>query len=140
MREMKRARAPRLAGDPVALDQVEDAVGRGGERGVERLARDRTEPRGHRVGRQPQPGIDEAHVAPRTAIAHAPGLEQDHLGPLLGRAQRRRKPGIAAADDGEIGAALALQVGGGEPLLRAGLPEGGRIFVIVLFQSITPCC
>ena len=46
-------------------------------------------------------------------MADAPRFQQHDAGALLGQMQRRRKPGGTAADDGDIGLAIASQRGVG---------------------------
>ena len=58
---------------------------------------------------EPHAGVDEPGVASRGAEADLDRLEGDDLRPRLGEPQRRREPGIAAADDRDVGANLALK-------------------------------
>ena len=58
-------------------------------------------------GCKPHAGVDQADVAPRAAEADLDRLEGDDLRARLGQPQRRREPGIAAADDRDVGPDLA---------------------------------
>ncbi len=82
-------------------------------------------------------GGELAAVAPRGAPAQPVGLDEDDVEAALGQVQRRREPGIAAADDADIRLVLALEarvvrhLAGGlgvpAPRMHAGAVVGGEM-------------
>ena len=108
-RAMQRAVAHRLTVDGVRVDELEHLGRRLAEQRQDSFAVVRSEPL-HDVARlKPQAGVDQADVAPRAAEADLDRLEGDDLRPRLGEPQRRREPRIAAADNRDVGANLALE-------------------------------
>ena len=111
-----------VAGDGVAGDQVADQgagfFGEVPERAGAGLAGGLLQP----VLVLALAGADLAAVAPRGAPADAVRLEQDHVEAGLGEVQRGGEAGVAAADDGDVGGGLALQ-------LRKGRERGGGLGV-----------
>ena len=106
---MQRAVAHGIAVDGVRVDELQHLGRRLAEQRQDPFAVVRSEPL-HDVARQePQAGVDQTDVAPRAAEADLDRLEGDHLRPRLGEPQRRREPRIAAADDRDVGANLALE-------------------------------
>ena len=118
---MQGAGPGRLASDLVPFDQFEHL---GGSR-AEPLDKSRpvfgSEQTDQPVGRQPGGGIDETDIAAGTAEADP--FRLDHLGrqPLLGAVERRREPGVAAADDRHVDGIPAEGI-------RRNLLLGGRRF------------
>ena len=123
---MDGARARRLAAHLVALDQREDVVGRLAQHAQQARAARLAELGAHVLRRQPQAGVDQPRIAPRAAMPDPLRLQHDGVLAGLGRVQRGREPGEAAADHRELGARLAVEPGaaGGLGLLRRAVPEG----------------
>jgi hypothetical protein len=105
VRQVQCAGAHRFAVDLVFLDQVEHPSRRAAEDRCQSLSGRFAERARNRVGRQPQPGIDQAGVAPGTAVADGLGFEHRHRCTPAGCLQRRRQAGEAGTDDAEIDSA-----------------------------------
>ena len=71
-------------------------------------------------------GVELAAVTPRGAPADAVGLDHDGADPGLGEVERGRQPGIAAADDRDVGPhVLAEPREGGRGIGRRGVERRG---------------
>ena len=79
----------------------------------------------------PVPAAELPAVAPGGAIADAPRLEQDHAIATLGKVERAGKPRIAATDDADIGAHVAVKRGPSGVRPRASLVPGGRRAIVL---------
>ena len=89
------------------------------------------EPRRDIVGRKPHAGVDQADVAPGAAKTDLDRLQSDNLGSRLRAMQRRREPGIAAADNRHVGANLALERRGRRGGRSGHFPEAVRERVVL---------
>ena len=69
---------------------------------------------------KPLARTDLPAIAPRSTKANALGLQHDDIIAAFAQMQRRRKPGIAGADNADIGAGLTPQRG----LLRQKISRG----------------
>ena len=103
------ARAHRLALDAVPVDQREHLAGRVGKRRDQAFALLPAERGLDPVGRQPEPGIDEADIAPGAAIADLLRLQHAAGDAPLREAQGGGEPGEACADDGDVRLGVAVE-------------------------------
>ena len=130
-RAMQRAVVHEFARDPVLVDERLNLRGPIAKQLEQPLAIVGAEPRRDVVGRKPHAGVDQADVAPRAAEADLDRLERDDLRSRLGEPQRRREPGIAAADDRHIGPNLALERRGRRRRRSGHFPEAVRERVVL---------
>ena len=108
-RAMQRAVAHEFAVDAMLGDERLDLGGPVAKQLEQPLAIIGPKPRRDIVGRKPHAGVDQADVAPCAAETDLDRLQRDNLGPCLRAMQRRREPGIAAADNRHVGPNLALE-------------------------------
>ena len=98
----------RFAADLVPFDQGKHVFRCGAETFNEAGAVGGSERRADGRRRVPYACVHKAHVAPRSAMADALGLEHEAVEAALGAMERRRQPGETAADDGHIGRGVAV--------------------------------
>ena len=79
----------------------------------------------------PMPAAELPAVAAGGAVADAPRLKQNGVEAAFGEMERTRKPGVAAADDTDICALIALERWPGRVRPRACLVPGGRRAVVL---------
>ncbi len=121
VRHVHHARAP-IAGDRVPVAQVRDqSLGLLGQR-EQAARRGEAELPLELVLIAPLPGADLPAVAARGAPADPPGLQENDAAAGLGRVQRCRQAGVAAADDRHVG-----PHGAGEPRPIGRRRQGGRV-------------
>ncbi len=106
---MQRAVAHEFAVEPMPGDERLDLGGSIAKQFEQPLAMVGPKPRRDIVGREPHAGVDQADVAPGAAETDLDRLQRDNLGPRLRAMQRRREPGIAAADNRHVGPNLTLE-------------------------------
>ena len=113
----------RLAADLVGLDQVEHRRGAVRQQRVEPPADGLAEFFLHLVRRRPESGVDEAHVAARSAETDAPRLQERHRSTPGGQVTGRRDPGKAASDHHDVDGDRLAQGGIAGPVGRGVGPE-----------------
>ena len=128
---MQRAVAHEFAREAVLVDERLNLGGPVAEQLEQPLAIIRAEPRRDIVGREPHAGVDQADVAPRAAEADLDRLQRDNPGPRLREMQRRREPGIAAADNRHVGPNLALERRGRRRRRSGHFPEAVRERIVL---------
>ena len=85
------------------------AAGAGAEQGERTLAVVYAERPNHVSRQNPHSGVDQPDIAPRAAEADLDRLEGCDFRARLGKPQRRRKTGVAAADHDDVGPDVADQ-------------------------------
>ena len=135
-RTMQRAVAHKLAVDAVLVDKRVDFRRAAAKQAEEALAIVGAEPLDDVVGREPHAGVDQADVAPRAAEADLDRLERHDLGPGLSQMERRREPGIAAADDRDVSPNLARKRRCRRRGRRGQFPEAVRKGIVLHLRMI----
>ena len=79
----------------------------------------------------PMPAAELPAVAAGGAVADAPSLQQEGAEASFGEMERTREPGVAAADDADIRALIAVEGGPGRVRPRTRLVPGGRRAVVL---------
>ena len=79
------------------------------------------------IGHQPQPGIDQPDIAPRSALTYCACLQHRRADPGLRQMQRRRQPRIAAADNPHLHLRRARKGRGGRCRRGCVRPEAGAV-------------
>ena len=79
----------------------------------------------------PVPAAELPAVAARRAVADAPRLQEHGAKTVLGEMERGGEPGVAAADDADIRARVAVERRPGRVGPRARLVPGGRRAVVL---------
>ena len=79
----------------------------------------------------PMPAAELPAVAAGGTVADAPRLQQEGAEAALGEMERAGEPGVAAADDADIRALIAVERGPGRVRPRARLVPGGRRAVVL---------
>ena len=79
----------------------------------------------------PMPAAELPAVAAGGTVADAPRLQQEGAIAAFGEMERTREPGVAAADDADIRALIAVERWPGRVRPRARLVPGGRRAVVL---------
>ena len=79
----------------------------------------------------PMPAAELPAVAAGGTVADAPRLQQEGAIAALGEVERAGEPRVAAADDADIRALIAVEGGPGRVRPRARLVPGGRRAVVL---------
>ena len=109
VRGVDRAVVRGLAIDAVPVDQSKHLPGRFGKGGDQPLALLPAERGFDPVGRQPEPGIDEADIAPGAAKADLLRLQHAAGDALLREAQGGGEAGEPRADNGDVRLGIAVE-------------------------------
>jgi hypothetical protein len=137
MGAMQRSRARRLAAHAVPLDQREDQIRRGGQNGIQFRPGLPAQLLLDLIGRHPQTGIHQPHIASRSAMTDRLGFQQpDFRAPLHG-VQGGGAAGEAAADDHQIGYGMFIQRRC--PQIRAGRHPPEILFRLVEHRPCLDC-
>ena len=138
------ARAHRVAGDAVALYELEHQIAGGMGHGVDTLAALGSVHGIDLIGQALHARIDLTAVAPRGAPTRLRGLHHGHRVVRLGEMQCRREAGESGADDGDINREIVTQrravrggCGGLGPQAR--WPDGVDVSHPVRHRPISTC-
>ena len=111
MRHVQRALTAQLAVDVVFVDEAEHQRGCSAQHAVELAADLGAETGLDIIRRDPQAGVHQTYVAPRTAVAGAMSFEYGDAFTLFEQVNGRRQTGDAGADHAHIHLEFAIECG-----------------------------